>query len=198
MMIGENQDGRDDRLQRKKPFYRKWWFYVVILALVSAVFYWRYQMLNRDVQTVVTETKYYAVGEAVESGGILTTVHRVGMKDRIEDYQDSYYDPDYLYLIVDMTMKNQTNTPREMKLFNYQIKDQYYVQDLDMALTAFLNRKNKGFKSRELQPEEELSGQLAYKIPRVKVKDKELTFVIPAKIYEGKSFKTNKEVLLNR
>ncbi|ARU60611.1 hypothetical protein CBW65_05580 [Tumebacillus avium] len=184
--------------KKRKSVFSRWWFAVLIVIVAGAGFFaYKFQDVNQNVVTD-PETKVFQMGEAVESGGILTTVTGFHFQKEVEGHGYDDLKENEQFLIVDVAIKNPTDKGIKVHLNNYQIKVDNWTGDIVLPAFKHLNRDNTEFRSQEIAPGKEIKGQFAYKINKERSQSANLRFSIPAYLLEKEAFESKKEVVLKQ
>lgn len=120
-MAKKIKDEKGRTYVQKKPIYKKWWFWLIIVIIIVGAFGTQESSSKKsNGGTKVTKTSgskskessseennYYSVGDSVNVGDIIYTLHSVELTDERNQFDDT--NPEYV-IKVSYTMENKTDS----------------------------------------------------------------------------------------
>ncbi|ODJ54833.1 DUF4352 domain-containing protein [Brochothrix thermosphacta] len=190
--IVKGEDGKEYEVRVKKPFYKKWWVWVlivlVLLFIIGAV---GGNSDNEDTPKKNTSTKSktkseekldkeYKVGETVSYKGYEITVNSIefpkpGEYDSIDDGKK--------YAEVNITINNKTGETQSYNPYDFQISENGTRHDFN----AFRSESKDELNSGELDDGATVSGNMTAEVKE----DSKLQLVYKASIWNDKTVRFN-------
>lgn len=163
----------------KKPFYKKWWVWLLAIIIVSVVANGvgeEESSQASDETSVSTETteekaeateekKEYAVGDEVKVDKIAYTVNSVKETNRITSSWDETKTTDGMYVIVDVTIKNNDKESIyvDEEMFKVLTPDETEYSS-DYELDSYVNDEFDFF-IEEINPNLSKTGKVVFELP---------------------------------
>jgi len=182
-----DENGNEVKGKIKKPFYKKVWFWVVVIIFVGI-----FGSMGEDEEAVETDTaavsdestvestesakeeseteevvKAYGVGDVVVVGDVEYTLNSVELADTLGNEYLSVT-PQGKYLVVNLTVKNNGNEALMVDSSLFTLKDGEKTFEADSEASMYANQDESGnsigFFLEEMNPDISMDGTIAFDV----------------------------------
>lgn len=176
-----DENGNQVKGKIKKPFYKKIWFWILAIIVVSAIGGGLGSEETEDdtsdvkskettattESTPVEEEAVFKVGDVVSVGNMEYTVHSIELLDSVGNEYLSQ-DAQGKYLVVDLTVKNNGNEAVMVDSSFFTLKDGEKTFEADSEASMYANQDESGnsigFFLENLNPDIEMQGKIVFDV----------------------------------
>lgn len=182
-----DENGNPVKGKLKKPFYKKVWFWVLIVILIGAVGSMggedeaaeptatnessaesvESETVSSEAETESVAEVTYSVGDVVTVGDVEYTLNSVEVADSLGNEYLSVT-PQGKYLVVSLTIKNNGNEALLVDSSLFTLKDGEKTFEADSEASMYANQDdsgtNIGFFLEEMNPDISMDGKIAFDV----------------------------------